>query len=58
MQAVQLLRFLNTQVVMQGEVCRAGYPLEFFATYSNRSYEAVVAVSRPDHTTPWGNASR
>jgi hypothetical protein len=35
----------NTQVVMQGEVCRAGYPLEFFATYSNRSYEAVVSVN-------------
>ncbi len=35
----------NKHVVMQGEVCRAGYPLEFFATYSNRSYEAVVSVN-------------
>lgn len=35
----------NKQVVLQGEVCRAGYPLEFFATYSNRSYEAVVSVN-------------
>jgi hypothetical protein len=33
------------QVVLQGEVCKAGYPLEFFATYSNRSYEAVLAVN-------------
>ena len=35
----------NKHVVMLGEVCKAGYPLEFFATYSNRSYEAVVAVN-------------
>jgi hypothetical protein len=35
----------NKQIVMLGEVCKAGYPLEFFATYSNRSYEAVVAVN-------------
>ena len=35
----------DKQVVLQGEVCKAGYPLEFFATYSNRSYEAVVAVN-------------
>jgi hypothetical protein len=35
----------NKHVLMQGEVCRAGYPLEFFATYSNRSYEAVVSVN-------------
>lgn len=33
------------QVVLQGEVCRAGYPLEFFATYSNRAYESVVSVN-------------
>jgi hypothetical protein len=32
-------------VVLQGEVCRADYPLEFFATYSNRSYEAVLSVN-------------
>lgn len=36
---------VKKQVVLQGEVCKAGYPLEFFATYSNRSYEAVVAVN-------------
>ena len=35
----------NKQVVLLGEVCKAGYPLEFFATYSNRSYEAVMAVN-------------
>ena len=35
----------NRCVVMQGEVCQAGYPLEFFATYSNRSYEAVLSVN-------------
>lgn len=32
-------------VVLLGEVCKAGYPLEFFATYSNRSYEAVMAIN-------------
>jgi hypothetical protein len=35
----------NKHVVLQGEVCKAGYPLEFFATYSNRSYEAAVSVN-------------
>ena len=35
----------NKQVVLMGEVCTAGYPLEFFATYPNRSYEAVVSVN-------------
>jgi hypothetical protein len=35
----------NKHVVMLGEVCKAGYPLEFFATYSNRSYEAVMSVN-------------
>ncbi len=35
----------NKHVVIQGEVCTAGYPLEFFATYSNRSYESVTAVN-------------
>jgi len=35
----------NNHVVLLGEVCRAGYPLEFFATYSNRSYESVVSVN-------------
>ena len=33
------------QIVLLGEVCRAGYPLEFFATYSNRSYESVMSVN-------------
>ncbi len=35
----------NKHVVLLGEVCRAGYPLEFFATYANRSYEAVMSVN-------------
>lgn len=35
----------NKQVILVGEVCRADYPLEFFATYSNRSYEAVMAIN-------------
>jgi hypothetical protein len=35
----------NKCVVLQGEVCQVGYPLEFFATYSNRAYESVVAVN-------------
>jgi hypothetical protein len=35
----------NKRVVLQGEVCSAGYPLEFFATYPNRSYEAVLSVN-------------
>jgi hypothetical protein len=39
----------HRHVVLQGEVCQAGYPLEFFATYSNRSYEAVLAVN----VRPW-----
>jgi hypothetical protein len=36
---------VSRHVVLLGEVCRAGYPLEFFATYSTKSYEAVVAVN-------------
>jgi hypothetical protein len=35
----------NRQIVLLGEVCSAGYPLEFFATYPNRSYEAVLSVN-------------
>ncbi len=35
----------NKRIVLLGEVCEAGYPLEFFATYSNRAYESVVAVN-------------
>jgi hypothetical protein len=33
------------QVVLQGEVCSAGYPLEFFATYSSKAYESVLSVN-------------
>jgi hypothetical protein len=39
---------LGKQVVLQGVTCfskEASVPLEFFATYSNRGYEAVVAVN-------------
>jgi hypothetical protein len=32
----------HKQVVMLAQVCRAGYPLEFFATYRDRGYESVV----------------
>lgn len=35
----------NKVVIVQGEVCAANYPLEFFATYPNRSYEAVLSVN-------------
>jgi hypothetical protein len=35
----------NRHVVLLGEACKPGYPLEFFATYSSRSYEAVVALN-------------
>ncbi len=35
----------DKQVVLLGQVCTAGYPLEFFATYSNRSYEAVLSIN-------------
>ena len=43
----------NKEVVLQGEVCAAGYPLEFFATYPNRSYEAVLSVNvRPSIVHP------
>jgi hypothetical protein len=35
----------NKHVVMLGEVCKAGYPLEFLGTYSNRSYEAVMSIN-------------
>ena len=35
-------------VVLLGSTCKAGYPLEFFATYPDRSYESVVSIySRP-----------
>ena len=39
----------DKQVVLQGEVCAADHPLEFFATYPNRSYEAVLSVN----VLPW-----
>jgi hypothetical protein len=32
------------QVVLIGAVCRANYPLEFFATYPDRGYESVVVI--------------
>ena len=32
------------QVVLVGEVCKATYPLEFFATLRGRDYESVVVV--------------
>jgi hypothetical protein len=32
------------QVVLLGTTCKPGYPLEFFATYPDRSYESVVVV--------------
>lgn len=36
------------QVVLQGETCKAGYPLEFFATLPDRGYESVVVIyTRP-----------
>jgi hypothetical protein len=39
----------NKHVVIQGEVCQPDVLLEFFATYSTKSYEAVVAVSVTPH---------
>jgi hypothetical protein len=32
------------QVVFQGEVCQANYPLEFLVTYPDRGYESVMVV--------------
>jgi hypothetical protein len=38
----------NGRVVLIGAVCRANYPLEFFATYPDRAYESVVVIyTRP-----------
>jgi copper chaperone CopZ len=31
-------------VVLIGSTCKAGYPLEFFATYPDRAYESAVVV--------------
>jgi hypothetical protein len=35
----------NKCVVLQGETCSVGYPLEFFASYMTKAYESVVAVN-------------
>ncbi len=35
----------NKQVVLLGEVCEAGYPLEFFASNAMKAYESVVTVN-------------
>jgi hypothetical protein len=38
----------NKQVILIGSVCKANYPLEFFATYPDRGYESVVVIyARP-----------
>ena len=38
----------NKEVILIGSVCRAGYPLEFFATYPDRAYESVLTIyTRP-----------
>jgi hypothetical protein len=34
----------NKEVILIGTVCRANYPLEFFATYPDRGYESVVVI--------------
>jgi hypothetical protein len=34
----------NKEVILIGSVCRANYPLEFFATYPDRGYESVVVI--------------
>ena len=34
----------HKQVVIMGETCRANYPLEFFATYPARGYEAIIVI--------------
>ncbi len=34
----------NKQLVLEGETCKAGYPLEFFATFKSRGYESVLVV--------------
>jgi hypothetical protein len=34
----------NKQIILIGSVCRANYPLEFFATYPDRGYESVVVI--------------
>ena len=39
----------NRQVVFLGQVCRADYPLEFFVTYREKSYESIIASD----VKPW-----
>jgi len=34
----------NKEVILIGSVCKANYPLEFFATYPDRGYESVVVI--------------
>jgi hypothetical protein len=34
----------HRQVVFQGEVCQANYPLEFLVTYPDRAYESVMVA--------------
>ena len=34
----------HKELVLEGETCKAGYPLEFFATFKNRGYESVIVV--------------
>jgi hypothetical protein len=34
----------NKAVILIGTVCKANYPLEFFATYPDRGYESVVVI--------------
>ena len=33
-------------MILLGQVCRADYPLEFFITYPDRGYEAVLVLER------------
>ena len=35
----------HKELILVGEACKAGYPLEFFATLPDRGYEAVVVVA-------------
>ncbi len=44
----------HKQVVLLGETCKAGYPLEFFATYANRAYESVLSVNVTPHVVHAG----
>lgn len=35
----------HKELILVGEACKAGYPLEFFATLPDRGYESVVVVT-------------